>query len=112
LLFTAPPANEAALQQLVSENGEGEIFCVRRITAGQGVHLLGPEGEHTEITYQGMITSIQTRKKKTYPDSIYSLSTFQYSTTPVLHYSNIAFFINPMSGIIMLVYAQRIFMLG
>ena len=53
LLFTAPPANEAALRMLASENGEGEFFCVGRITAGQGVHLLGPGGQQTEITYQG-----------------------------------------------------------
>jgi thiamine-monophosphate kinase len=53
LLFTAPPANEVALRQLVAENGEGEIFCIGRITEGQGVHLLGPGGQRTEITYQG-----------------------------------------------------------
>jgi thiamine-monophosphate kinase len=53
LLFTAPPVNEAALRQLVTEKGEGEIFCVGRITAGEGVHLLGPGGQQTEITYQG-----------------------------------------------------------
>jgi thiamine-monophosphate kinase len=53
LLFTAPTAKEAALRRLVAENSEGEIFCVGRITAGQGVHLLGPEGKQTEITYQG-----------------------------------------------------------
>jgi thiamine-monophosphate kinase len=53
LLFTAPAANEAALRRLVAENSEGEVFCVGRITEGQGVHLLGPEGKQTEITYQG-----------------------------------------------------------
>ena len=53
LLFTAPAANEAALRRLVAENGEGEIFCIGRITEGQGVHLLGPGGQQTEITYQG-----------------------------------------------------------
>ena len=53
LLFTAPPVNEAALRQLVTEKGEGEISCIGRIKEGEGVHLLSPAGKQTEITYQG-----------------------------------------------------------
>jgi len=53
LLFTAPAENEAALRRLVAENGEGKIFCIGRITEGDGVHLLDQGGQRTEITYQG-----------------------------------------------------------
>jgi thiamine-monophosphate kinase len=53
LLFTVSSANEAALRQLVAENGEGEIFCIGHITEGKGVHLLREDGQLVEITYQG-----------------------------------------------------------
>jgi thiamine-monophosphate kinase len=57
LLFTAPPASREALEELATMDGSGEIFCVGRIVAGQGVILRTADGVR-EIGYHGFEHSL------------------------------------------------------
>lgn len=52
LLFTAKPADEIALRQLVAERTGREIFCIGHIVQRPGVYI-SDEAESREISYQG-----------------------------------------------------------
>jgi len=53
LLFTCAPEDEASVRDLAAEKCGCELFCVGRIIAGKGVHLVSGDGSRREISYQG-----------------------------------------------------------